>query len=83
MARHLNAGRSRAAFAEAVHRVVEGGGRTVIRRHGKGVAAVVPMQDLKTLEALEDRLDLEEARKIMKNPGRLIAWEKIKADLGL
>jgi hypothetical protein len=41
------------------------------------------MKDLQTLEALEDRLDLEEARKIMKKPGRLIAWEKIKADLRL
>ena len=83
MARHLNSSQASAAFAEAVNRVVDGGGRAVIRRHGRGVAAVVPMQDLKTLEALEDRLDLEEARKIMKKPGRLIAWEKIKADLGL
>jgi len=83
MPRRSSASQTRAAFAEAVNRVVDGGGRTVIRRRGKGVAAVVPMQDLETLEALENRLDLEEARKIMKNPGRLIAWEKIKADLGL
>jgi hypothetical protein len=36
------------------------------------------VEDLKTLEALEDRLDLEEARQIMKKPGRLIPWEKAK-----
>ncbi|PYV32797.1 MAG: type II toxin-antitoxin system prevent-host-death family antitoxin [Acidobacteria bacterium] len=83
MPRRMNASQARAAFAEAVNRVVYGGERTIIRRHGRDVAAVVPMKDLKTLEALEDRLDLEEARKIMKKPGRLIAWEKIKADLGL
>lgn len=83
MTRHLNASQARAAFAEVVDRVVDGGERTVIRRHGKRVAAVVPVKDLETLEALEYRLDLEEARKIMKKPGRLIAWEMIKADLGL
>ncbi len=83
MPRRLNASQARAAFAEAINRVVYGGERTIIRRHGKDVAAVVPMKDLKALEALEDRLDLEEARKIMKKPGRLIAWKKIKADLGL
>lgn len=83
MPRRLNASQARAGFAEAVNRVVYGGERAVIRRHGKDVAALVPMRDLQALEALEDRLDLEEARKIMKKPGRLIAWEKIKADLQL
>ncbi len=83
MPRRLNTSQARAAFAEALNRAVYGGERTIIRRHGKDVAAVVSMQDLQTLEALEDRLDLEEARKIMNKPGRLIAWEKIKADLRL
>ncbi len=83
MPRRLNASQARAGFAEALNRAVYGGERTIIRRHGKDVAAVVSMQDLQTLEALEDRLDLEEARKIMNKPGRLIAWEKIKADLRL
>ncbi len=83
MGRRLNASQARAAFAEAVNRVVFAGERTIIRRHGKDVATVVSVEDLKTLEALEDRSDLEEARKIMKKPGRLIPWEKVKADLGL
>lgn len=83
MARRINASEARASFADAVNRVVYGGERTVIRRHGKEVAAVVPMKDLEMLEAMEDRLDLEDARRIMKRPGRLVAWEKLKADLGL
>jgi prevent-host-death family protein len=83
MARRLNATQARAAFAEAVNRANFGGERTLIRRHGKDVAAVVSAEDLKTLEALEDRLDLEEARQIMKKPGRLVPWEKIKKQLGL
>ena len=40
------------------------------------------MEDFTALEALEDRLDLEEARQIMKKPGRLIAWERVKSELG-
>jgi PHD/YefM family antitoxin component YafN of YafNO toxin-antitoxin module len=82
MARHLNASQVRAGFAEAVNRANFAGERTVIRRHGRDVA-VVSVEDLKTLEALEDRLDLEEARQIMKKPGRLIPWEKVELDLGL
>jgi prevent-host-death family protein len=83
MVRRLNSSEARAALAEAVNRARFAGERTVIRRHGKDVAAVVSIEDFKALEALEDRLDFEEARKIMKEPGRLISWEKIKRDLKL
>jgi prevent-host-death family protein len=83
MAQRLNSSEARASFADAVNRACFGGERTIIRRHGKDVAAVVSIEDFKTLEGLEDRLDLEEARKIMKRPSRLIPWEKVKADLNL
>jgi prevent-host-death family protein len=83
MARRLSASQARASFAEALNRASFAGERTVIRRHGKDVAAVVSAEDLKILEALEDRRDLEEARLIMKKPGRLISWERVKKDLGL
>ena len=53
------------------------------QENSKDVAAVVSMGDLKTLEALEDRLDLEEAEQIMKKPGRLVAWERVKSGFGL
>jgi len=83
MARRLDTSQARAAFAEAVNRAHFAGERTIIRRHGKDVAAVVSAEDVKILEAVEDRLDLEEARRIMKKPGRLVSWEKMKKDLGL
>ena len=83
MARRLTSSQARASFSEAVNRASFAGERTVIRRHGKDVAAVVSAEDLKILEALEDRRDLEEARLIMKKPGRLISWERVKKDLGL
>lgn len=67
---------NRAAFAKE---------RIVLTRRGKEVVAVVPIEDLKFLEELEDRLDLEEARRALaesKSKGT-IPWKKIKADLGL
>jgi len=42
-----------------------------------------PPRDHERVEDLEDRLDLEEAHRIMKKPGRLIPWEKVKSDLKL
>jgi len=83
MARQVGARHAGVGLAEAINRVVSDGERTVIRRNGKEVAAVVSVQDLRMLEALDDHLDLEDARQIMKKPGRLIPWEKIKSDLGL
>jgi len=35
------------------------------------------------LEAEEDRLDLEAARRSLAEPGENIPWEKVKSDLGL
>jgi prevent-host-death family protein len=83
MTRRISASQARASFAEAINRASFAGERTVIRRHGKDVAAVVAVEDLKILEALEDRRDLEEARRIMKKRGRLVPWEKIKKNLSL
>lgn len=69
-------------FAETLNRVHYQGKRVVVERRGKGVAALVPMEDLELLQALEDRIDLAAARKALKEPGR-IPWEKVKKDLGL
>lgn len=43
------------------------GSRAVVTRDGRPVAAVVSLEDLELLEALEDRLDLEAARKALRD----------------
>ena len=53
---------ARDGLSDTLNRVSYGKERIVIRRHGKGIAALVPMEDLEFLEELEDRVDLEEAR---------------------
>ena len=45
-----------------MNRVAYGRERVILRRRGKEIAAVVPMEDLQLLEALEDRMDLADAR---------------------
>ncbi len=54
----------------------------MLTRRGKELAAVVPIEDVKLLEELEDRLDFETAREALKEEGT-IPWEKVKAELGL
>ena len=47
--------------------------------------ALVPIEDVNLLEALEDRIDLEEARLALTEAKKkgTVPWEKIKRELGL
>jgi prevent-host-death family protein len=72
---------ARSEFADIVNRAAYAGERVIVHRRKKPVAAVVPLEDLALLEELEDRMDLEEARKRLKEP--TVPWSKIKKDLGL
>ena len=58
------------------------GERIVIRRHGKRIAVLLPVDDLELLEAIEDRVDLALAKKALKEKGR-IPWGQAKKELGL
>lgn len=56
---------ARNQLSDAINRVSYGGERIVLDRNGKGVAALVSIEDLELLEMLEDRMDIEAARKAM------------------
>lgn len=76
---------ARAQFSEIINRAAFGKERMILTRRGKEIVAVVPIEDVKLLEALEDRIDLEEARTALleaKKKGT-VSWQKIKKDLGL
>jgi prevent-host-death family protein len=68
MARRLAASEARKDLATTLNRVAFGGERIVLHRRGKDLAAVVPVEDLAMLEALEDRLDVEAARRALASP---------------
>jgi len=82
MPRSVSASAARAGFAETVNRAIYAGERVIVRRHGKDVAAVIPIEDLQLLEAIEDRMDIDAARKAMKEKGS-VAWLKVRARLKL
>jgi len=74
---------ARAAVADIVNRAEYAGGRTVVHRRKKPVAAVIPMEDLKLIEQLEDEINIIDARKAMREKGKNIPWEQIKRGLNL
>jgi prevent-host-death family protein len=65
--------KARAEFGSVVNRVAFGHERIVLERRGKPMAALIPMEDLRLLERLieeeEDRIDVEQARKVLAEPG--------------
>jgi len=72
----------RANLAEVINRVAYGGERIVLQRRGKQVLAVVPIDDLETLNAMEDQADLKAALRARKEKGA-VPLEKIKARLAV
>lgn len=80
---------ARDQLSELVNRAAYGKERIVLTRRGKGVAALIPLEDLVALEQmmrkLEDQADLEAAEKALAEAERkgTIPWEKVKEELGL
>ncbi len=78
----LTASSARQNFADLVNRAAYGRERIVVHRREKPVAAVIPIEDLRLLEKLEDEIDLKAARESLKEPGA-IPWETVKKKLRL
>jgi len=78
----MDASKARDEFSDALNRVAYKRERIVLRRRGKDVAVLVPVEDLKLLEEIEDRIDVEEAKKSLREKGGF-EWKKLKKELGL
>jgi len=72
----------RSELSDTINEVAFGKSRVMIERNGKPTAVMVPVEDLEILEAFEDQMDIEAARKALKTKGT-IPWKKVKAELGL
>lgn len=59
--------KARQDFTDITNRVMFGGERICIEKNNKPAVAVVPIEDLEIIEAMEDKIDLEEALKALKN----------------
>ena len=78
---------ARKQFSEMVNRASYAKERVALTRYGRTLAAIVPAEDLEWLEAMEDRIDSEDAEKAlaeMKAKGeKPIPLAKLKKKLGL
>jgi prevent-host-death family protein len=85
--RSVACAQARECFDNLLKRAVKHKERVVLTRRGKAVAALLPIEDLNLLEAIEEQLDAEEfqrAKDEFERSGEpTIPWEKIKVDLGL
>jgi prevent-host-death family protein len=53
VSRRTSVSDARQGFAEIVNRAAYGGDRVIVARHGRDIAAIVPMSDVRLLEELE------------------------------
>jgi len=77
----IAASEAREQLATILNEVAFGGARILLHRHGKDVAALVPIEDFELLEALEDKMDLDAARKALAEKGSNVRWEDLKKEL--
>jgi prevent-host-death family protein len=76
---------ARQNFSELINRVAYGKDRVLLTRRSRPLVAVVPIEDIALLEAMEDRDDLNAARAALREVKRkgTISWTRMKKELGL
>ncbi|MES2273608.1 MAG: type II toxin-antitoxin system Phd/YefM family antitoxin [Chlamydiota bacterium] len=76
---------ARSHLAEIANEVAYAGKRIVVTRKGRKLIAIISIEDLEALEAIEDRIDLDYARKALADAEKsgTVSWESIKQKLDL
>ena len=78
----INSANARKTFSDLLNESGFGGRRIVVTRKGKAVAAMVPIEDLEAIQALEDQMDVKEAKRILSDSkSEYIPWEQAKKEL--
>ncbi len=75
---------ARQHFSDLINRVAYGKNRILLTRRNRPLAAVVPIEDVALLEAMEDRDDLKAARAAIREVKRkgTTPWPRLKKELG-
>jgi prevent-host-death family protein len=76
---------ARSRLSEVIDQARHGANRIVLTRHGKSVAAVVPIADLELLQEIERLLDVERAKIALAEAEErgVITLDRLKKELGL
>ena len=83
--KRITTAQTRKHMAELLNRAAYGNERFVVTRHGKELAAIVPLEDVTLLDRLRsliDRKDFDAAVEEMRTAGTR-PWEEVRKDLGL
>ncbi len=70
---------ARSKFQELLNRVGFGRERILVERRGKPIAAIISIEDLKRLEAIEDALDSAKLRRAVEENESFVTLESIVA----
>lgn len=79
----LNVTEARQQWSDIVDHVAHDGERYVLIRNKKHVAAIVSADDAALLDALEDRIDLEEALRRLNSGAEPVPFDDFAESLGL
>ena len=74
---------ARDRLGELVSKAEHGYERIVLTRHGRAVAAVISIEDLRELEAVEDEADLAAARDALASGEPRVPHREVMAEFGL
>jgi prevent-host-death family protein len=76
---------ARSGLAELLNRVAYGKERLVITRHGREIAALVPVEDLQLANRLRRFVARKDVARALEevDSGKSASWEKLRSELGL
>jgi prevent-host-death family protein len=83
MLRKISTADARKKLANIVNRVAFGKEAFVLTRRGEALAALVSVDDLKLLQEMEERMDIEDAWKARTESEETVTWEELKRELKL
>jgi prevent-host-death family protein len=81
----ISVSKAREHLADALNRVAYGGEQVLIEKHGKAVAALIPVKLFRLLEEIQKRGDIAALRAALKASGKegTTSHKKLKAELGI
>ncbi|MHC4571498.1 MAG: type II toxin-antitoxin system Phd/YefM family antitoxin [Planctomycetota bacterium] len=74
--------KARPQLRKLADRVCHHGERICVERNGEPAFVMVSFEDFEAIEAFEEKIDLQEAKKALKK-GKFIPLEKLETELGL
>ena len=83
MLRKISTADARKKLSNIMNRVAFGKETFVLTRRGEALAALVSVEDLKLLQEIEERMDVEDAWEARSESEETIAWDELKKELEL